>query len=266
MPAPQPYEVHAIRYATVERRSHENFIGGDLHDTPSRLDYFVWVVRNRERTVLVDTGFTPAMAAKRRREYLRTPRQGLEALGVAVEDIRDVVVTHMHYDHAGTFDIVPGARLHLQEREMAYATGRHMAHATFSGAYEVDDVVGLVRQVYAGNVCFLDGDEQIAPGLSLHRVGGHTAGLQVVRVYTRVGWIVLASDATHLYANMQQVRPFPIVYRVDEMVDGYERCRRLADDPAFVVPGHDPLVLGRYAPSSPQLAGIAVRLDAEPRP
>ena len=90
-------------------------------------------------------------------------------------------------------------------------------------------------------------------------------GIQSVRVHTRIGWIVLASDATHLYANMEEVRPFPIVHDVGAMVEGYRRLRELADDPRYVVPGHDPLVMQRYPAAGPGLEGVAVRLDAEPR-
>ena len=114
---------------------------------------------------------------------------------------------------------------------MNYATGRHMAQPVFSGAFEVEDVVGMVRSTYAGRVRFHDGDAEIAPGVSLHLIGGHTMGLQVVRVATRRGWVVLASDASHFYANMEQVRPFPIVYSVADMVEGYARLRALADSP-----------------------------------
>jgi glyoxylase-like metal-dependent hydrolase (beta-lactamase superfamily II) len=128
----------------------------------------------------------------------------------------------------------------------------------------VEEVTAMVRRVYEGRVKFHDGDAQLAPGLSLHHIGGHTMGIQSVRVHTRVGWIVLASDATHLYANMDEVRPFPIVHDVGAVVDGYRRLRELADDPRCVVPGHDPLVMQRYSAAGPGLEGVAVRLDAEP--
>jgi glyoxylase-like metal-dependent hydrolase (beta-lactamase superfamily II) len=136
-----------------------------------------------------------------------------------------------------------------------------MSEAQFGGAYEVEDVVGMVRRAYAGRVRFHEGDAEILPGVSLHLIGGHTMGLQVVRVRTRRGWLVLASDASHFYANMEQVRPFPIVWSVPDMVQGYRRLRELADSPAHIVPGHDPLVLERYPAPSPGLEGIVVRLD-----
>jgi glyoxylase-like metal-dependent hydrolase (beta-lactamase superfamily II) len=132
-----------------------------------------------------------------------------------------------------------------------------MHEAKHAGAYDVEDVIGMVRRAYAGRVRFHDGDAEIFPGVSVHLVGGHTMGLQVVRVQTRRGWVVLASDASHFYANMEQQRPFPIVWSVKDMVDGYARLRELADSPAHIIPGHDPLVLERYPAASDSLRGAA---------
>lgn len=267
MGRPDTYEVFAIRYASLSgRKAGENFIGGDPHEAGSDLDYFVWLARSSSRTFVVDTGFDAAVGARRGRRMATPPDQGLARLGVDAARVKDVVITHLHYDHVGNFGLFPGATFHLQDDEMAYATGRHMAQKFFSQAYEVDEVVAMVREVYKGRVRFHDGDTELASGLSLHRVAGHTKGLQVVRVHTRVGWIVLASDATHLYANMNETRPFPIVYDVPRLVAGYRRLGELADAPELIVPGHDPLVMRRYPPASAELEGMVVRLDHRPEP
>ena len=263
MSDPDPFEVYAIRYATVARHGAENFIGGDPHESAARMDYFVWLVRRRGALFVVDTGFNERAAERRRREFLRSPVEGLRLLGVDATRVEDVIVTHLHYDHIGNFDLFPRARFHLQDRELAYATGRYMTTPFFSQAYELDDVVGMVRNVYAGRVLFHSGDAQLAPGLSVHLVGGHTQGLQVVRVFTRVGYLVLASDASHYAENMDSLRPFPVVADVTAMVDGWRRLRELASAPRHIVPGHDPLVMQRYRAPSPALEGIAVRLDDE---
>jgi len=255
------YEIYAVKYAHHARRASENFIGGDPHDGPMPLDYFIWLIRGEGREIVVDTGFSAPMAAKRQRDHLRCPTEGLGLLNVDSKKIKDVVITHLHYDHVGNFDLFPAATFHLQDLEMHYATGRHMGQPVFSGAYEVEEVVGMVRRAYAGRVRFHDGDAELAPGVSLHLIGGHTMGLQVVRVATRRGRVVIASDASHFYANMEQVRPFPIVYSVADMVEGYGRLRELADSPAHIIPGHDPLVLERYPAPSKALQGIVARLD-----
>ena len=264
MTEPECFEVFAVRYGRVERRAIENFIGGDPHDGPMPLDYFVWAARGPETTWVIDTGFNPAAAERRGRTLLRSPAEGLALLGIEAARVADVIITHLHYDHAGNFDLFPRATFHLQDLEMAYATGRYMAHGALRAAYDEDDVIGMVRRVYAGRVRFHDGDAELKPGISLHRIGGHTRGMQVVRVWTRRGWVVLASDASHFYANMEQGRPYPNVFNVGDMIEGYAILRRLADSPAHIVPGHDPLVMARYPEPSADLAGIAVRLDVAP--
>ncbi len=259
-----PFEVFAIRYATVARRGAENFIGGDPHEAAARMDYFVWLARRGAEVYVIDTGFNEAAARRRRREFLRSPAEGLAALGVDARHVADVILTHLHYDHVGNFDLFPRARFHLQDREMAYATGRYMGTEFFSAAYEVDEVAAMVRHVYGGRVRFHDGDTQLAPGLSVHLIGGHTQGLQVVRLWTRIGWLVLASDASHYTANRERARPFPVVADVTAMVDGWRRLEELASAPRYIVPGHDPDVMRQYRAPHQGLAGIAVRLDAEP--
>jgi glyoxylase-like metal-dependent hydrolase (beta-lactamase superfamily II) len=255
------YEVYAIKYAHHARRASENFMDGDPHDGPMPLDYFVWLIRGEGREIVVDSGFSAAMAAKRGRDHLRCPTEGLRLLNCDAGSVSDVVITHLHYDHVGNFDLFPAATLHLQDLEMGYATGRHMSEPKYGGAYEVEDVVGMVRRVYAGRVRFYAGDGELCPGISLHLIGGHTMGMQSVRVRTRRGWLVLASDASHFYANMDQARPFPIVWSVPDMLAGYRRLRELAESPAHIIPGHDPLVLERYPAPSASLQGIVARLD-----
>ncbi len=258
------YEIYAVKYAHHDRLAKENFIDGDPHDISMPLDYFVWAIVGEERTFVVDTGFDPAMGKQRGRTMLRTPAEGLGAIGIDPARVEDVIITHMHYDYAGNHTLLPNARYHVQEREMAFCTGRCMCHGALRMAFEAEDVAAMVRRLFEGRVQFHDGSSEVAPGVSVHHVGGHTNGLQVVRVRTGRGWVVLASDASHLYANMNQGRPYPIVYNIGDMLDGFERVKSLADSPNHVIPGHDPDVLKRYPAARDGLEGWVVRLDVPP--
>ncbi len=264
METPEVYELFALRYATRDGRRPEFFLGGDPHDVPMSIDYFVWLARSQTRAILIDTGFNEAMARKRHRTFLRDPIDSLALLGVSADDLDDVVLTHFHYDHAGNFDRFPKAQFHVQDREMAFATGRHMVAPLFNAPYEVDEITGLVRRVYAGRVTFHDGDAEIANGITLHRTGGHSHGLQFVRVFTARGWVVVASDVSHFYENFQRCRPLPLVFHVGDMVEGYRRLRELAPTEGHIIPGHDPLVMQRYPAPTSELEGIVIRLDVAP--
>ena len=262
-PLPE-YEVYAVRYATRGARRSEHFVGGDPHDADMPMDYFTWIVKGANRAFIVDTGFTAAMAERRGRTYLRCPVESLAALGLRADAIEDVILTHLHYDHVGNFDRFPAARFHLQERELNFATGRYMKYAFFAHGFEVDEVVGIVRLNYAGRVELHSGMVELAPGLTLCPAPGHTAGLQAVRVHTRRGWVVLASDSMHFFENMTTDRPFTVGYHLGEMVDAFRIVEKLAPSPDHIIPGHDPLVMQLYRAPSPELEGVCIRLDADP--
>jgi len=258
------YEVYAVRYGHHVRRAADNFVGGDPHDIDMPLDYFVWVIRNDARTIVVDTGFNEGSAAARGRQLLHPVAEGLRALGITPAAIDDVIITHLHYDHAGNLPLFERARYHLQAQEMSFATGPCMCHAMMRHGYDADDVVQMVRYVFDERVRFHAGTREIAPGIEVHHIGGHTKGLQSVRVRTRRGWVVLASDASHLYAHMEQGRAFTTLYNLADMLDGYETLRALASSPQHIVPGHDPIVMQRYPVASPGLEDWIVRLDTDP--
>jgi glyoxylase-like metal-dependent hydrolase (beta-lactamase superfamily II) len=258
------HEIYAIRYGRHERRSPENFVGGDPHDSLQPFDFFVWAIVGESGAIIVDTGYDETMAKKRNRAVLRPVREGLQAIGIDPDAVEHVIVTHLHYDHAGNYDLFPHARYHLQDVEMAYATGRCMCHSLLRIPFEVDDVVAMVRKVFAGRVMFHDGAEEVAPGISVHRVGGHSRGLQCVRVKSRRGDVVLASDASHLYVHFEEGRVFPLVYNVGDVLEGYATITKLASSSRHIIPGHDPVVLARYPAARPGLEDWVARLDVDP--
>jgi len=267
------WEVFALRYGWQARQAGDNFVHSpDPHDAAMPLDYFVWLLRSGEREIVVDTGFGQAVLDKRAnpkdpktREITRPVDAALRAMGSEPADVEDVVITHLHYDHAGNLGLFPKAKFHLQEREMQFATGRHMCQACMRGAFEVEDVVAMVRAVYADRVIFHRGDAELAPGVTLHHVGGHTDGLQMVKVMTARGPVVLASDAAHFFANMRRREPFPIVFHLGDMAEGWARASALAGDEDRVIPGHDPQVRAIY-PALPGSDGETVLLHLDPTP
>jgi len=258
------YELFAIRYATREARRADHFIGGDPHDGPMPMDYFVWVAKSAERAFVIDCGFTEETAKKRKRTFLRDPIDALKLVGVDAGAVQDVILTHLHYDHVGGVARFPKAQFHLQQPEIHYATGRYMQYHRLAHSFEVEDIVGVVRLNFEHRVTFHNGAAGLAPGITLHPVGGHSMGLQFVKVHTRRGWVVLASDTTHYYENMMTGRPFTTALHIGLMLEAYDTLRREAPTPQHIVPGHDPLVMKFYPPPAPELAGIVVRLDVTP--
>lgn len=260
----ESYSIYAVRYAHLVRRSADNFVGGDPHDVAMPLDYFVWAIVGTNAVYIVDTGFEEASARRRSRKIVTPVAEGLKAVGIDLDAVSDVILTHLHYDHAGNHEIFPAARYHVQDREMAFCTGRHMCHGFLAHHYDPADVEHIVRKLFEGRVVFHDGASEIAPGISVHHLGGHTDGLQCVRVRTERGWVVLASDAAHFYANIERATPFPAVFNAGDVLEGFGTLKRLATSNSHVVPGHDPQVLTRYPAAMAGTENWIVRVDLPP--
>ncbi len=258
------YEIYAIRYGTRDALRRDHFIGGDPHESPMPMDYFVWVIIGPGDPIVLDLGFTAEMAKARARTFLRCPIESLGLIGVDAREVRNVIISHMHYDHVGNFAMFPNAQFHLQAREMAYATGKYMRYPKPGHSYHVEDVVGMVRLNFKGRVEMHEGQVELAPGLTLHPAPGHADGLQVARVNTKRGFVVLASDATHYYEHLQTHRLFTTAFHLGDMLDSFRLLETLAPTKRHIIPGHDPHVMKEYEPPKPSLAGMVVRLDVAP--
>ena len=246
------HEVYALKYATRSDRTRaDSFLFDDDHKAEHPIDYFLWVIRNHARTIVVDTGYDADEGAKRGRPILAEPAECLRDFGVDAQQVDTVILTHLHYDHAGSLDRFPNATFHLQAAEMAYATGPCMCHGALNHPFTAEHVCAMVRKVYSGRVVFHDGDAMVAPGVEVAAIGGHSRGLQAVRVKTARGWLVLASDGSHFYENFVAGKLFPIVENPQAMLEGFKRLRALASAPDLVIPGHDPLVRSVF----PKVAG-----------
>ncbi len=250
----QPYKIYIMQYARRDASTSELLLG-DYHNAPYEMGYYMWALSNGEHTVVVDMGFTEEVGTSRGRTWVAEPAANLDAVKIDPAKVEHVIITHMHYDHVGNHELFPKATFYVQEDEMAFWTGRHVKYKVFNQAIHVDDVVALVRCNYAGRLVFVQGTAEVVPGVKVHRVGGHTKGMQIVEVATARGAAVVASDASHVYRNYQENTPFTILHDVPGMLDGFELMRRLASSEDLILPGHDPEVMNRY----PAVAeGIAV--------
>ena len=228
-------------------------------DAPLNMDYFVWVLQNDERTVVVDTGYSEHGAKVRGRDVLIPVAELLQRLGVDVTAVATVIVTHAHYDHIGNLDAFPAARFVLSRREYEFWTSPNAHKALFHHSVEDDELETLKRLVESGRVDFFDDQTQPAPGIEVIEVGGHTPGQSVVKVDTAEGTVLLASDAVHYYEEMTDDMPFSSVADLVEMYDAFARLRSMlaSGEIAHLVPGHDPTTLGRFARAPGELGAFA---------
>lgn len=247
--SPTEHNVYALKFAEHPGAPRGAFFFGPTTPSPDeliKLDYFFWLVRSPDRDIVVDIGFTAETADRRGRPHLRSPDQALLDLGVDPAGVELVIMTHLHYDHAGCWAPFTTASFVLQESELAFWTGPHLSRPQMKWLVELADLEAMVSLNYEGRLQLINGDAELVPGVSVHRVGGHTPGSQVVRVHTSKGGVVLASDAAPMYENQQTDTPFGILTDVPGSLDAFDRMYALAESPELIIPGHDPLVFERF--------------------
>ncbi|CAN7702980.1 N-acyl homoserine lactonase family protein [Neorhizobium sp. LjRoot104] len=261
------WEIHAIRYGANRGRTRgDNFI---LETRPTELmpmDFYCWVLRASEQVIVVDTGMDPVKAARHGHGIEHSPVEIWRSLGIDPAAVDTAILTHAHYDHLGHLDALENAHFHMQAEEMAYVTGPWMQRHWFRRAYAPDEISRLVHLLHSDRLTLHGRDQDIADGVSVHWVGGHCAGQEVVRVRTARGWVVLASDALHYYEEYERGIPFSVAFNLSDMIAGHERIRALADTDDHVVPAHDPRIALIYPGSDQQPSGSVFRLDLPPLP
>jgi glyoxylase-like metal-dependent hydrolase (beta-lactamase superfamily II) len=259
------YEVLAVRYATRSTLESDVYLNHHMYSAPNDpidMDYFFWVVRNDERTIIVDTGFTPEVGEPRGRTMTCPVPEGLARLGIDPAEVDLVVITHCHYDHTGNLGLFPGVPIVIADRELTFWSGPMAKRFQFAASLEADDVDLILQREREGGVTRISGTTEIAPGVKAIDVGGHTPGQLILLVDGKEGTVLLTSDAVHYYAEVERDWPFIIAADLPETYRALDTVNELSRVPGTsYVAGHDPLVLQRFPPIDDSDPGFGVRVS-----
>jgi glyoxylase-like metal-dependent hydrolase (beta-lactamase superfamily II) len=255
------YEVYAVRFATITGFPVAELVAGA--DPARRIDIAmtVWVLkRPGGRALLVDSGFhrerwlrDPEFTVK---DYIK-PSEAIAALGINPADVTDILLSHMHWDHAGGIDLFPSARVWIQKDEYDHYVGEAWGSPKTHGGIDGDDVLELVRRNIMGKVTLVRGDDTASlPGIAFGVGGKHTFQSQFITVATRAGTVVLASDNMYLYENLDAHKPIAQTFDAASNLRAQDRMRSLATQPRLLIPGHDPAVFTRFTKVSDRIVRI----------
>ena len=254
------YEVYAVRFATIANFRVASLVAGA--DPARRMDIamMIWVLKGIDgRVAIVDSGFHREQYFRQFavKDYIK-PSDAIAPLGLKPESVTDLIVSHMHWDHAGGIDLFPSARVWIQKDEYDYYTGDAWQSPNTHGGIDPDDVQAIVKRNIAGKVSFVRGDDETTvSGLSFNVGGKHTWASQYVGVQTPKATVVIASDNMYLYENFDARKPIAQTLDGVSNLRAQDRMRSLASDPRLVVPGHDPAVFDRF----PHVSDRIVRIE-----
>ncbi len=244
---PGTWNISAVRYATLRGFPVAALVAGA--DTSRRVDgaMMVWLLRGTGRTVLVDAGFhREKFVAQWKPDDFITPAEAVAFAGVKPESVTDIIISHVHWDHADGIDLFPNARVWIQKAEYEHYVGPN------GEPLDTPDVTAEVAGVLAsmarsGRVSLVDGDDrEIIPGIRVYTGGKHTWESQYAGVKTRTGTVVIASDNMYLYENLEKRAPIAQTLDPASNLRAQDRMRTIASKPELIIPGHDPLVFSRF--------------------
>jgi glyoxylase-like metal-dependent hydrolase (beta-lactamase superfamily II) len=249
--SPPAYEVYAVRFATETSYPTRYLVVGADSARRSQLAFTVWLIRGGGRTVLMDAGFyRPKFVDRWKPVGFMKPSDALAALAVKPEQVTDIIISHIHWDHLDGADLFPNARVWLQRDEYEHYTND--SGAVLDRAIDADDAKMLAALKRAGRVRLIPGDStEIMPGITVFTGGKHTYASEYATVHAilaggRTGTVVLASDNAYLYENLEKHRPITQSLDTLSNLRAQERMARLASEPRLIVPGHDADVFVRF--------------------
>ena len=253
------YEVYAIRYAVIPDFPVAGLVKGA--DPARKLDIAmaVWLVKGNGRNVLVDAGFYREQFFKqwKIKDFVK-PSEALAEAGLKPEDITDVIISHMHWDHADGMDLFPKAKIWIQKDEYTYYAGEAWQQPRTHGGIDPDDVVAIVKLNMQGRVGLVNGDAQeIIPGITCYTGGKHTWQSQYVGVNSKEGAVILASDNMYLYENLDKHVPIAATLDAESNLRAQDRMKHIAANPKLIIPGHDPAMFDRF----PKVSDRVVRIE-----
>lgn len=252
------YEVYAIRYGTLKDFPVAGLVAGADRSRKMDIAMMVWLVKGNGHNILVDSGFYRArfFVQWQVADYVK-PSDAVRRAGLKPEEITDLIVTHMHWDHADGMDLFPNARIWIQKDELEYYAGEAWQSRRTHGGIDPEDVLTLVKRNTEGRVTLVNGDAQeIMPGVTCYIGGKHTYASQYVVVNTAAGNVVLASDNVYLYENLEKHVPIAAALDAASNLRAQDRMKQLAANPKLIIPGHDPAVMTNFPNPEPGVAKI----------
>lgn len=253
------YEIYAIRYATIPDFAVNQLVAGAEPGRKLDIAMLVWLVKGNNHTILVDAGFYREQFFKQWHvANFEKPSDAVKRAGVQPTDITDVIISHMHWDHADGMDLFPNAKIWIQKDELEYYAGTAWQSRRTHGGIDPDDVLAAVKLNLQGRVALVNGDAQeILEGITCYTGGKHTYASQFAGVNTKGGTVILASDNMYLYENLDKHAPIAATLDAASNLKAQDRMRQLAANPTLIIPGHDPAILKRF----PQTAEGVVRIQ-----
>lgn len=259
--AEQTYEIYALKYAGPRACKLAFLLWMEGWDKDADRNYYVWAIKGNNEVIVVDTGCSPSLANRNKLNGFVNPVEILESIGADRDNVKKVIVTHLHWDHAGGFPALlqafPEATLYVQEKEFDFWIKNPIAkRAPFAKVSDDITINAIAELEGTPRLRILKGDTKIMPGIEVLLAPGHTAGLQAVAVNTLEGTAIIASDCAHIHESFTLDIPSCLITDLVLWMESFDKLRAKASSIDLIFPGHDVMMYNNF----PRVAENVTRL------
>jgi glyoxylase-like metal-dependent hydrolase (beta-lactamase superfamily II) len=236
-------KVWCLRYAVAPDAPLSAVLAGAPGDAKVDLPFAMCVARSKSDVVVLDAGFVdPGLVERYGVRDWTDYGPLLSEIGVTLDEVTTVTISHLHFDHAGGTSRFPKAKFILQKKELEFAAAAMPHNSAARQAVTAEDVVAAVALNWQGRVMLVDGDvEDVIPGLDVYLTPGHTAGTMTVCLDTTSERICYSSDAVYTYRNFSEDIPLGLALDSYQAVESYKKIRTLLRG-GTLIPGHEPRI------------------------
>jgi glyoxylase-like metal-dependent hydrolase (beta-lactamase superfamily II) len=251
------YEIYALKYAGPFTSSGAFLMWRKDWEKQVQRNYYLWCVRGENETVIVDAGIPPELARERKLAGYVSPVEVLSRIGVRAEEVRHLILTHIHWDHSSGVGLFPNSTFYVQEEEFNFAIKDPIAgRPAFAATADPVSKAYLASLEGTKRLVLVKGDREILPGIECLLAPGHTVALQAVAVKTDKGTAIIGSDCAHTFQNYREDWPSCLIVDLVGWMKSYDKLRKKASSPDLLFPGHDLLMSSNY----PEVAKDVTRL------
>jgi glyoxylase-like metal-dependent hydrolase (beta-lactamase superfamily II) len=241
------FEIYALKYAGPLTSSGALLMWLQDWEKVEKRSYYIWCIKGDGESVIVDTGVSPELAEERGLAGYVNPAVILSRIHVKADEIKHVILTHMHWDHAGGVSLFPKATFYMQEEEYRFWMHDKVAERPpLKPFIEKKSKAYLASLEGSQRLVLLKGNREIVPGIECFLAQGHSIALQAVAVKTAKGTAIIGSDCAHTFRNYREDWPSSFIFDLVACMKTYDRLRTRASSLDLIFPGHDPFMSEGY--------------------
>ena len=253
------YSIKLLEYGGIENYPKSGLVYGAHNQGTTYLPFFYILIQNKDHNILFDIGYRNDEKDGQKDwsklfggTNIEAPAEVLNKVNLTPNDIDIVILSHLHFDHAGNIDRFPNAQFYVQKEELdGWVSSLSLPDKVREWVWlatDIDHINDLMEVAAEYRLTLIEEDNfEVVEGIKLHQAKGHTFGTQAATVETKKGTYALAQDVVYTYENAVDYKPLGLgLDNIEQLMSIHKVNQLVGGNVDFIIPGHDMAVFDKY--------------------